>query len=333
MPDPRFHVTRPCDEDFSSMPGEARRHCARCQHAVHDLSAMTRAEALQLLRSRAGRELCVSYEPTPRGTPRFLPARRLRRRRATGPAALSLALAACHSGHPDKLTATAARAPARVGAVAPASEPSASEPPPATATKPSSSITSDPPAPPRSDRGDPNARSTPVATPSAAPASAPSDTPPKPTKRDRTTATPTQPSTQPSTSPPKPKTSTEPTAVDCLLGPNLPGCERRPRVTGKITGDPDTRERPHKPSFLDIKRMFHEARPKAEACGRGLQPPGSKAQIKLRFKGSTGALIDATVLTAELPPDLKRCLAAAFKGRTLPRFRVERVGLTVQIRW
>jgi hypothetical protein len=40
--------------------GERKRFCERCQHAVHDLSAMTQRQARRLL-VKQPRDLCVSY--------------------------------------------------------------------------------------------------------------------------------------------------------------------------------------------------------------------------------------------------------------------------------
>lgn len=51
-----------CDEDWDAMPGDdRRRRCARCDHDVHDLSAMTGDEAKALLDAAEGRKLCVRY--------------------------------------------------------------------------------------------------------------------------------------------------------------------------------------------------------------------------------------------------------------------------------
>ncbi len=50
-----------CDEDWGAMEGEAgRRRCDRCATEVHDLSALTPAEAEGLLAADDGR-LCVRY--------------------------------------------------------------------------------------------------------------------------------------------------------------------------------------------------------------------------------------------------------------------------------
>jgi len=53
-------VKDPCTEDWAAMEGDAReRHCALCEMSVYDLSAMSEAEAVQLL-SRPGR-VCVRF--------------------------------------------------------------------------------------------------------------------------------------------------------------------------------------------------------------------------------------------------------------------------------
>src|SRR5262245_36275303 len=44
----------PCEVPWSSMPGDEQvRHCGQCKQSVYNVSAFTRAEAMQLLRSRA----------------------------------------------------------------------------------------------------------------------------------------------------------------------------------------------------------------------------------------------------------------------------------------
>jgi hypothetical protein len=71
-----------CGEDFKSMERRgAARHCASCDHAVHDLSAMTEREATALLaRPRDGQQLCVRYRYDDDGVVLFMPepSRRLR---------------------------------------------------------------------------------------------------------------------------------------------------------------------------------------------------------------------------------------------------------------
>ncbi len=51
-----------CDEEWDAMDGdEARRHCGKCEHSVHDLSAMTELEANALLAGKGSDRLCVRY--------------------------------------------------------------------------------------------------------------------------------------------------------------------------------------------------------------------------------------------------------------------------------
>jgi hypothetical protein len=68
-------IKRPCTQDWSSMEGsDKRRYCPACDQTVHDLSAMTRAEADALLgRRRAGQRLCVRYTVGEQGEIRFQP--------------------------------------------------------------------------------------------------------------------------------------------------------------------------------------------------------------------------------------------------------------------
>jgi hypothetical protein len=80
----RIFVSTPCKQDWEAMPGDQRvRSCESCQLPVHDLSAMTRAEAEALVASHKGR-MCARYlrradgtiattdEPGPRRRVRWL---------------------------------------------------------------------------------------------------------------------------------------------------------------------------------------------------------------------------------------------------------------------
>lgn len=61
-------VAVPCTEPWSEMTGSGRvRHCDKCSLNVYNLSAMTRAKAEKLIRSKEGR-LCVRYYRRPDGT-------------------------------------------------------------------------------------------------------------------------------------------------------------------------------------------------------------------------------------------------------------------------
>ena len=60
----RLAVTSPCTQDWDSMTGNDRvRFCEHCSLHVHNISAMTRAEALRLAHRSHGR-LCVRYHST-----------------------------------------------------------------------------------------------------------------------------------------------------------------------------------------------------------------------------------------------------------------------------
>ena len=51
-----------CDEDPDAMERrDGARHCARCDHAVHDLSAMTEREARAFLADKTDQRRCISY--------------------------------------------------------------------------------------------------------------------------------------------------------------------------------------------------------------------------------------------------------------------------------
>jgi hypothetical protein len=63
-----------CGEDFESMERRgATRHCASCDHAVHDLSSMTEREATAFLARHQDAELCVRYLSDEDGKPLFMP--------------------------------------------------------------------------------------------------------------------------------------------------------------------------------------------------------------------------------------------------------------------
>jgi len=61
-----FDVPQPCAVAWESMRGTAAvRECARCERQIHNLSALPRAEALQLL--SGGERICVRLERTANG--------------------------------------------------------------------------------------------------------------------------------------------------------------------------------------------------------------------------------------------------------------------------
>jgi hypothetical protein len=61
-------VASPCKRDWSKMPGDEKvRACADCKLNVYNLSAMTEAEAQELVKQREGR-VCVRFFVRPDGT-------------------------------------------------------------------------------------------------------------------------------------------------------------------------------------------------------------------------------------------------------------------------
>jgi hypothetical protein len=61
-------VSVPCTEPWEKMKGDdRRRYCAKCRLHVHDLSSMTRDEALDLLGNAAGGRTCVRFSRRPDG--------------------------------------------------------------------------------------------------------------------------------------------------------------------------------------------------------------------------------------------------------------------------
>lgn len=70
-------VNAPCTAEWDSMTGnEQVRFCTHCDKSVHNLSAMTRKEALRLVRDSAG-GLCVRFHSDPRGRTLHEPATKL----------------------------------------------------------------------------------------------------------------------------------------------------------------------------------------------------------------------------------------------------------------
>lgn len=64
----RIHVASPCSADWDEMVGnEQVRFCQHCSLQVHDLSKITRKEAMRLVAASQGR-LCVRYRKRPDGT-------------------------------------------------------------------------------------------------------------------------------------------------------------------------------------------------------------------------------------------------------------------------
>jgi len=65
----QIRVKTPCQENWEAMSGgEQERFCDKCQHSVHDLTALTPAEA-ETLFAEATRTPCVRYIPDEKGAP------------------------------------------------------------------------------------------------------------------------------------------------------------------------------------------------------------------------------------------------------------------------
>ena len=61
-------VAVPCTESWDAMTGDARRRfCAKCRLHVHDLSAMTREEAIRFVAASGGKRTCVRFARRPDG--------------------------------------------------------------------------------------------------------------------------------------------------------------------------------------------------------------------------------------------------------------------------
>lgn len=86
--------------------GDAIRHCEQCSFEVHDLNAMTEADARALLQDQAGARLCVRYQSDRHGRIRFADSDTRRPSlawSALAAAASLVALVACTSHGPPTL--------------------------------------------------------------------------------------------------------------------------------------------------------------------------------------------------------------------------------------
>ena len=97
---PNIHVAAPCPASWDEMTGDRRvRACSHCKQNVFNLSAMSRADAEELIRSKAG-DLCAQYYRRADGTILLadcevgLARRRTNRRFAAGAALLLAGTAA-----------------------------------------------------------------------------------------------------------------------------------------------------------------------------------------------------------------------------------------------
>src|ERR1700750_2402560 len=60
-------VQSPCEADWDSMEGnEEVRFCTHCEKSVHNVSAMTRKDAMRFVRANAG-GVCVRFYSDPKG--------------------------------------------------------------------------------------------------------------------------------------------------------------------------------------------------------------------------------------------------------------------------
>src|SRR5690606_10316498 len=86
--------------------GDATRHCEQCSHEVHDLNAMTEAEARALLHGQSGARVCVRYQSDRHGRIQFADTNTRGPSlawTALGAAASLVALVACTSHGPPAL--------------------------------------------------------------------------------------------------------------------------------------------------------------------------------------------------------------------------------------
>src|SRR3954469_5066210 len=84
-----LRVNSPCEADWDSMAGNDEvRFCAHCEKSVHNVSAMTRKDAMRFVRANAG-GVCVRFYSDPAG--RTLHANEGRLHRITRRASLAAA--------------------------------------------------------------------------------------------------------------------------------------------------------------------------------------------------------------------------------------------------
>jgi hypothetical protein len=130
----RVSIASPCSADWQSMTGDdKRRFCAQCRLHVHDLSAMTTAEAEQLLRRAGEGRVCVRLFRRADGTvlTKDCPVGFRARVRRAWARAVALWLAFATSLGCTRSTATPAGTPAGAGAAnAPAPVPPRGTPTP-----------------------------------------------------------------------------------------------------------------------------------------------------------------------------------------------------------
>ena len=77
-------IENPCPASWDAMEGDdLARHCAHCDKTVHNLSAMSRAQAIRLMKEAecSGESLCVLYQHTTEGDVLFKSALQLHRQR------------------------------------------------------------------------------------------------------------------------------------------------------------------------------------------------------------------------------------------------------------
>lgn len=65
----QIRIASPCSERWEDMSGDERtRHCDKCNLKVHNLAAMSRAEAEALFQDAAGRRVCAMFYRRADGT-------------------------------------------------------------------------------------------------------------------------------------------------------------------------------------------------------------------------------------------------------------------------
>jgi hypothetical protein len=100
-----LRIHQPCTKTWASLVGgEGRRFCSECSLHVHDAAALTRDEAVRLVRESTGR-VCMRIEYDPQGNAVFRDSPGGRLARWTLSAAAGL-LAACHGAPADPASGT-----------------------------------------------------------------------------------------------------------------------------------------------------------------------------------------------------------------------------------
>ncbi len=121
--------------------------------------------------------------------------------------------------------------------------------------------------------------------------------------------------------------------VDCLLDPNLPKCKGGSSGGGGETKKAPDPSLPKKLGTTQIKSGIDGIKAAAKACGgKNGAAPGTKVTIKFSVKGSTGSVISATATGENAGSALGKCVEAAAKKASFPKFQADQQGFQFNFR-